>query len=267
MGKANLREKATIRPIRIDALRVPSPGVAQRKFSQSHGDALAEDFDPAKFGYPVVSRVDSVDWLIDGQHRVYAIQKAGFATAADSVDCEVYEGLSQSQMADLFLGRNRSRLVTAFERFSVAVTAGHPRERAIVAILHGAQLEIGHHQGLRTVHSVGALIRVYERDGPEVLRRVVCILRDAYAGAPAAFGRVLVDGFGLVVAKYAELQDDVLVAAIAKDRGGVHDLLRRAEDYRERLGRLLPQCVAAAVVDVYNRGLKRKDRLTKWWRL
>ena len=267
MGKPSLSDKATIRPIRIEALRVPSPGVAQRQFSQSHGDALAKDFDPAKFGYPVVSRVDGVDWLIDGQHRVYAIQKAGFAKGTDSVDCEVYEALSQERMADLFLGRNRARVVTAFERFLVAVTAGYPREKAIMAIVRGAQLEIGHQQALRTVHSVGALIRVYERDGPEVLRRVLCILRDAYAGAPGAFGRVVVDGFGLVVARYADLDDAVLVGALAKDRHGVHDLLRRAEEYRERLGRLLPQCLAAAVVDVYNRGARRKARLTKWWRL
>ena len=45
-----------------------------------------------------------------------------------------------------------------------------------------------------------------------------------------------------------------------------HDLLCRVEDFRERLCRLLPQCVAAVVVDVYNRGAKRKDRFTKWWR-
>ena len=267
MGKSMLSGKSTIRPVRIDALRVPTAGVAQRKFSRSHGDALAEDFDPAKFGYPVVSRVDGVDWLIDGQHRVYAIQKAGLAKRVDTVDCEVYEGLSDSEMADLFLGRNRSRAVTAFERFSVAVTAGHPRECAIMGVVHGAGLEVGHQAGLRTVHSVGALIRVYDRDGPEVLGRVLRILRDAYAGAPAAFGRVLVDGVGLVIARYVYVQDDRLVAALAKDRNGVHDLLRRAADYRERLGRLLPQCLAAAVVDVHNREVKRKGRLPRWWRV
>ena len=36
-------------------------------------------------------------------------------------------------------------------------------------------------------------------------------------------------------------------------------LLRRAEDYRERLGRPQPQCLAAAVVDVYNRGRQGKS--------
>ena len=107
---------------------------------------------------------------------------------------------------------------------------------------------------------------MYERDGGEVLRRVLCILRDAYAGASAAFRRLPVDGVGLAVARYDKLHDDVLIAALAKDRNGVDDLLRRAYAYRERLGRQLPQCLAAAVADVYNERRKGKHKLRKWWR-
>ena len=33
----------------------------------------------------------------------------------ETVKCEVYENLTEQDMADLFLGRNRSRAVTAFE--------------------------------------------------------------------------------------------------------------------------------------------------------
>jgi len=258
--------KSVIRPIRLDTLRVPTPGVAQRKFSRLYGDSIAKYFSRGKFRYPVVCCSGGVNWLLDGQHRVYAIRKAGFASAEDTVDCEVYDGLSESEMADLFLGRNRSRLVTAFDRFSVSVTAGYPRENAIMEILRGVGLDIGHKQKAGRVHSVGALVRVYERDGAEVLRRVLCILRDAYAGTSAAFGRLPVDGVGLAVARYDKLQDDVLVAALAKDRNGVDDLLRRAYAYRERLGRQLPQCLAAAVVDVYNERRKGKRKLRKWWR-
>ena len=266
MAKRDQFPESVIRPIRLDTLRVPTPGVAQRKFSREYGDSMAGRFNPGKFGYPVVCRTGGVDWLLDGQHRVYAIRKSGFAKGEDTVECEVYEGLSESQMADMFLGRNRSRAVTPFDRFSVSVTAGYPRENAIMEILRGVDLDVGHKQKPGTVHSVGVLIRVYERDGGEVLRRVLCILRDAYAGASAAFGRLPVDGVGLAVARYDKLQDDVLVAALAKDRNGVDDLLRRAYAYRERLGRQLPQCLAAAVVDVYNERRKGKRKLRKWWR-
>ena len=52
MAISKRRGKVTIRPGRIDALRVPSAGMAQRPFSRCHGSALAAESDPAEFGYP-----------------------------------------------------------------------------------------------------------------------------------------------------------------------------------------------------------------------
>ena len=133
MGAILVRRKSRILPVRIDRLRTPAPGVAQRPFSQAKGDSLAAEFDINKLGYPVVNRADGIDWVIDGQHRTYALRKQHVIPSDGTIECEVYENLSEQQMADLFLGRNRSRPVTAFERFQVAVTAGYAREQAITA--------------------------------------------------------------------------------------------------------------------------------------
>ena len=48
------------------------------------------------------------------------------------------------EMARMFLGRNRSTPVTAFERFGVAVTAGYPTEGAITKIVESLGLKIGY---------------------------------------------------------------------------------------------------------------------------
>ena len=48
-----------------------------------------------------------------------------------------------TEMARMFLGRNQSTPVTAFERFGVAVTAGYPAERAITEIVESLELKIG----------------------------------------------------------------------------------------------------------------------------
>ncbi len=168
-------------------------------------------------------------------------------------------------MARIFLGRNRSSPVTAFERFGVAVTAGYPTESAVAQIVARAGLELGKHSK-GTLHSVGALCRVYDREGADVLARVLCVLRDAYDSSPHGFGARLIDGVALVLAHYSRLDDTLLVGALAAEPHGVHGLQRRAEDYRERLGRPLPQCIAASVVDVYNRRAGEKLRLVKWWK-
>ena len=77
--------------------------------------------------------MEETNWVVDSQHRIYAIQKCGYAKGGYSIECEVYQGLTMAEMVRMFLGRNRSTPVTAFERFGVAVTAGYAGERAITA--------------------------------------------------------------------------------------------------------------------------------------
>ena len=80
-------------------------------------------------------------------------------------------------------------------------------------------------------------------------------------------GRQLIDGLGLVLATYARIDEKVLVEGLSKEPHGVQALQRRAEQYRERLGRPVPECVAAGVVDIYNRHAGRKRNLVKWWKV
>ena len=105
--------RSKIEKVGLDSLRVPPAGKAQRPFRQSKGDEIAGHFDIDSFGFPVVCRVEAVNWLVDGQHRVYAIQQSGYAASTDQIECEVYEGLALAEMARMFLGRNRSTPVSA----------------------------------------------------------------------------------------------------------------------------------------------------------
>ena len=149
------RKPPRIETIRLDTLRVPPAGKAQRPFREAKGDRIAAEFDINSFGFPAVCRVDGIPWIVDGQHRVYAIRKCGYAKASDLIECEVYEGLSMAEMARMFLGRNRSTPVTAFERFGVAVTAGYPTEGAITKIVESLGLKIGYPKTEGNVYSVG----------------------------------------------------------------------------------------------------------------
>ena len=258
--------RSKIEKVRLDSLRVPPAGKAQRPFRQSKGDEIAGHFDIDSFGFPVVCRVEGVNWLVDGQHRVYAIQQSGYAVSTDEIECEVYQCLALAEMARMFLGRNRSTPVSAFERFSVAVTAGYPVETAIAEIVSGLGLQLGYPKNIGNVFAVGALRRVYDRDGAQTLERVLRVLRDAYHSSPNGFDRRLIEGLGLVLAAYSAVEDERLVRGLAIERHGFHGVHRRAEDYRERLGRKVPECVAAAVVDIYNGQTGRKGALVKWWK-
>src|SRR5262245_64795158 len=90
--------------VALGQMRISQALAVQREFRQAHADKLAADLDLDKLGLPIVNHRDSHFWVCDGQHRIAALKLFGFSDE-DKVDCVVYENLSDSEMAELFLGR------------------------------------------------------------------------------------------------------------------------------------------------------------------
>src|SRR5688572_14012654 len=73
---------------------VPLPkGEGQREFSHAWATDIASSLNIEGIGFPVVSHRDGNFYILDGQHRVAALRIFGFAPE-DTIQCEVYEGLS-----------------------------------------------------------------------------------------------------------------------------------------------------------------------------
>src|SRR5438477_904506 len=121
--KRATRRPSKVRPVPLKMMRVPPAGVTQREFRKAHGDHLAANLDLNKLGFMIVNFRDGHYWVVDGQHRLYALLEFGFSPD-DVVECEVYENLTDAEMADMFLGRSDVRLIGAFDKFLVAVTSG-----------------------------------------------------------------------------------------------------------------------------------------------
>ncbi len=256
---------AEIRPVRISDMRVPRAGAAQRPFNKAHGDRLAAELDLEKLGYPVINLAGGAAWILDGQHRIHALRQRGFGD--ELLDCEVYEGLTEAEMAERFLGRNSGRAVSAYERFQVAVTAGRARESAIDRLVTSLGLKVSNAGQRGCVQATAVLLRVEGRYGASVLAQALRTIRDAYDADPGAFGRGVVEGLGLLYVRYQDnVEEPQLVARLRRRPNGVYGLLHRAADYRQRLGRPQPQCVAAAATEIYNQGQRGKARLPDWWR-
>ncbi len=181
-------------------MRIPPVGKAQRPFHEAKANEIAARFDINCFGYPAVCRVDAVNWLVDGQHRLYALQHSDHASSTDEIECEVYIGLDLSEMARMFLGRNHSSPVTAYERFGVAVTAGYSPEVEIDKLVSSVGLKVGH-PAKGNVFSVAALLLestfwdrcwiVGRRLERLAGRKLKCIGQTEY-GYPAAPSQMLV---------------------------------------------------------------------------
>lgn len=268
MAKQRNRRPSKIRPVPIGKMRVPPALVTQREFRKAHGDRLAAELDLDKLGYPIINHRDGNYWVCDGQHRIYALKQNGF-DGTDVLDCEVYEDLTDAEMAELFLGRDDRRPIGYFDKFHVACTAGRQRETDVRRTVESNGLRIGRNKEENTIGAISALCKVYDRSGAVVLGQTVRALKNAYAGDPLSFGPQLIEGVGLVFNRYNGKTDEREMAAhLAASAGGVRGLLRRAESQRERTGNDKAQCVAATVVDVYNKGRGPRDgkRLPDWWK-
>jgi hypothetical protein len=253
--------------VSIAKMRVPPAGVSQRKFSRAQGEEIASNLDLDKLGLPIVNVRDGIPWVLDGQHRIYALKENGFE--AYEIECEIYEGLSDAEMADIFLGRDDRRPINVFEKFQVACTAERKRETDIRRTVESQGLKISQTKDAGCIGAVGALGRVYDRAGAAVLGQALRTIRDAYGGDPNAFDGELIQGLGLIYNRYNGKTDEkALATALSAAAHGVRGLMRRAEAQRERTGNQKSHCVAATVVDIYNKGLgpRAGKRLPTWWK-
>jgi hypothetical protein len=249
----------------IAQMRVPPALICQREFRKAHGDRIAAELDLNKLGYPIINHRDGNYWVVDGQHRIYALKENGFGK--DMLDCEVYEDLSDAEMADIFLGRDARKPIPVYDKFHVACTAGRKRERDIQRAVeaNGQKISRSNDDGISAVASLGV---VYDRSGDVVLGQVVRTINLGFGGDPLAFNSSIIEGLGLLFNRYnGKTNEKQLGSKLSDLRQGAKELLRKAEAIRARTGNQKKQCVAAAAVDIYNKGLGPRDghRLPSWW--
>ena len=236
--------------------------LAQREVNQARVDYLAANFDPEEIGTPELNWRDGWFWIIDGQHRIEALKQIGWGD--QSVECKVYEGLTEQQEAEKFLNRNNQLAVTAIAKFRIAVQAGREVECDIDRIVRSHGLVVSTDGIPGAIGAVGTLHRVYSRAGAAVLSRTLTIVSKAYgdAGLQAA----VIDGIALLCQRYGnDLDDGKAIERLAKVTGSVNGLIGKAEALRRATGNQKGHCVAAAAVEIINAG-RGGTKLASWWK-
>jgi hypothetical protein len=257
-----IERDARLRWVPLAQMRV-NP-LAQRNLNQARVNQLAACFDPEHMGAPVVSHRGEWFYLIDGQHRIEALKRWLGSWDGQEAQCWCYEGLSEAAEAEQFLRLNDTLTVNAFAKFKVAVQAGRDAEGDVDRIVRALGLRIAAGRSSGAISAVATLRRVYDRGGPAVLSRALRIIRDAYGDA--GLDGPVIDGIALLCQRYdGDLTEQHAVARLAATHGGVNGLLSRAGQLRQGTGAAQADCVAAAAVELINRGNGR-SKLAPWWR-
>ncbi len=258
MTGSKRRRQSEIKWVRIGDMKV-SPK-AQREFRPNHAADLAGRFNLDAIGYPVVDHRDGAYWIVDGQHRVAALKMVGF-TADDQIECEVFEGLTEAQEADVFLHRDARKKVGTFDGFRIAVIAGRDDETQIERIVERAGFKISRDATDGCIGAVSALRYVHGLS-PATLGRTLEILGEAFRGDRDSFGANVLKGAGLVAQRY---NGEITEQHVERLREvGTTKLRRRAEQLKLKTGHTMANCTAGAIVDAMNGG-RGGEKLESWW--
>ena len=258
----HLEQEAQLTWVPLNRMRVNE--AAQRSFNLTWATELASAFSLEGMGNLTVNQRGEWWHIIDGQHRAAALKMwlGDGNWNEQTVECRTYKELTDEQEAELFLRLNDRLRTASFDEFRVAVKAGRETESEVDRLVRDAGLVISRTKG--GISATGTLMRVYRRGGPEVLARTLAVIRQSYG--EAGFESAVIDGIGLFLQRYSsQISDDKVTAKLSAAAGGALGLINRANQLRLQTGSHKSQCVAAAVVDIANRGSGGR-KLPSWWR-
>lgn len=229
---------------------------------------IAENWDNDLAGVVVLSYRDGKYYVVDGQHRVLAAQKAGVY----KLRALIYEDKPQVEEAGMFTGLNFKHNTRLADVFKSNLLAGHTKEREINHAVHEIGMRVADvpHDPM-ALRSVSTLYNIYENYSLDLLRTVLDIVKRAFGSYPdfqKAVSAEALLGLTRMLHRYPDLDKERLINAISKvaptTLAGTASLIR---DERS-LGANRAIAFGIALTNLYNSGLNRRNAaylpLDKW---
>lgn len=257
--------KSVVKPIRISELQIA--GYAQRKFIKSWGDHISDNFNEDLFTPIIVSCRGGAYYILDGQHRKYAIKKR-FGNDF-LVDCRVIYGLTEREESEMFVKLNTSHKAL---RYSDLVRgrfyADDPKITELVRICTECGVELGFEYDNRQkkdgrITAVKTLSDTYDKLGSKQTQRLVKLINDTWDGKAEGFSQKIISAMCLVLTLYGdEISDTLWIKKLSKSDPSTliyaarNDTATRA-DIPTKIARIM-------VTNFYNKGRGSKPLTYKF---
>lgn len=233
----------------------------QRKLNQKHLRNIARNLSMKVFGVILVSQRDNgTFWIIDGQHRVAALELRGESKTL--VPCHIYRGLTPQDEAIIFQMQTNRKAIVPIDRFESKMFAEDPDTMAIDRILRKYGYQVGN-TAPGAVQAVAMIENVYERSGADRLDLIFDLFTAATDRNPEVIPTgLMIAGMNSFLARYEDQYDrNRLVRAIRNT--GVGTITRSAAQIRDLIHENAGGACGRALLTAYNAKLST-GRLPDW---
>ena len=223
----------------------------QRSLSMIHVKKAAEEFDLHQVNPIKVSRRDGVNYVFNGQHTAEIIALVS-GSRDTPVWCMIYDDLDYMEEADIFANQMKNvKPLLPIEIFNANCEAGSDRELIIKGLVESYDLAISNSSTPGNICAVGALGRIYDKYGYNVLDRVLNLIIITWEGEPKSFSGNLMTGLAKLIYTYGDnIKDEVF-----KEKLGVISIKEIIKTAKER--RAGSVGFAEAILSFYNNRLKK----------
>ena len=219
----------------------------QRQLSEKPIRRTAANFDAYQINLVKVSRRDGINYVFNGQHTMEVV-----ATVSGSRDtpvwCMVYDDLVYKREANIFANQQKyAKKLTPYEIFVANMESGNDEQLLINELVESYSLHISGVSNPGCICAVGALEKIYEDMGYEILSRTLRLIVGIWEGEKQSLGSNIIKGMAKLLDCYStKIVDDIFIEKL--ETVSAQEIIRSA---KERKGRVIGY--AEAMLAVYNR--------------
>jgi len=252
----------------------------QRAINQRFARLIAENLDPDDFGRLIVyQREDGTFWIVDGQHRWYAVKYVLGWSDSQMVPCDVYSSSGAAEEAKRWLAQNspgKVHVARAVESFFARLVQGDVSACAIRDIVSSCGLEVSRHSRDGCVAATTACEKVYRGEVvrgkrgiyPWALKATLRTLVSAWDDKRQSLNSQLILTIGTLYCACDKIDEGRLIRALSEYPGGPNGLIADARQFA-RL-QALPGGTRVAMIDAiishYNKRLRSASTKLPRWR-
>lgn len=268
LDKPFTTQRVAVKDLEVD------PKVQREVKNERKVEAMVKNFNPAALGVITVSKRNAVTYIIiDGWHRWSAVRI--LTDNNGDILCNVFEGLTLEEEAQLCLDLNATNQFNAMDKFRQRLITGEPVATGMDKTTKSYGWVIQRQGGNGTLQCVQAIERVWRRSeaagwDPNVLQDVVMVLNRAWGNDKHAGSAVIIEALAAFLTEYdGKIDMDRLYRRLSEYPGGPGALLADSQTIAAARRMRVPMAVADQITDHYNRstaGASLKTKALPAWR-